>query len=84
MLETAQTVVVTAQRGLSNCTAAHARSLEGTLVREYSDVLIYHASWFVLIRMVALVQGLRLGRWFPTILMDVLKTLLMLTDFQTR
>ena len=31
MLETAQSVVVTAQRGLSNCAAAHARSLEGTL-----------------------------------------------------
>ena len=32
MVETAQTVVITAQRGLSNCAAAHARSLEGTLV----------------------------------------------------
>ena len=31
MLETAQRVVVTAQMGLSNCAAAHARSLEGTL-----------------------------------------------------
>ena len=32
MLETAQSVVVTAQRGISNCAAAHARSLEGTLL----------------------------------------------------
>ena len=32
MVETAQSVVVTAQRGLSNCAAAQARSLEGTLV----------------------------------------------------
>ena len=32
MLETAQSVVVTAQRGLSNCAAAHVRSLEGTLL----------------------------------------------------
>ena len=32
MVETAQKVVVTAQRGLSNCAAAHARSLEGTLL----------------------------------------------------
>ena len=32
MLETAQSVVVTAQRGLSNCAAAQARSLEGTLI----------------------------------------------------
>ena len=36
MLETAQSVVVTAQRGLSNCAAAHARSLEGTLDTGYS------------------------------------------------
>ena len=31
-VETAQSVVVTAQNGLSNCAAAHARSLEGTLL----------------------------------------------------
>ena len=32
MVEIAQSAVVTAQRGLSNCAAAQARSLEGTLV----------------------------------------------------
>ena len=32
MVETAQSVVVTAQRDLNNCAAAQARSLEGTLV----------------------------------------------------
>ena len=32
MVETAQSVVVTAQRGLNNCAAAQARSLEGTLI----------------------------------------------------
>ena len=35
MVETAQRVVVTAQRGLSNCATAHARSLEGTLVSSH-------------------------------------------------
>ena len=37
MLETVQRVVVTAQRGLSNCAAAHARSLEGTLLATNLD-----------------------------------------------
>ena len=36
MVETAQSVVVTAQRGLSNCAAAQARSLEGTLVGRFT------------------------------------------------
>ena len=41
MVETAQSVVVTAQRGLRNCAAAHARSLEGTLfIRQ--KVFPYH------------------------------------------
>ena len=31
MVVTAQSVVITAQRGVSNCAAAQARSLEGTL-----------------------------------------------------
>ena len=42
-LETAQSIVVTAQRGLSNCAAAHARSLEGTLVATYLRMPHYHA-----------------------------------------
>ena len=32
VLETARSVVLTAQRGQNNCAAAHARSLEGTLL----------------------------------------------------
>ena len=43
MVVTAQSVVVTAQRGLSNCAAAHGRSLEGTL-----SISIAMATWLVI------------------------------------
>ena len=38
VLETARSVVFTAQWGQNSCAAAHARSLEGTLLTSLSDI----------------------------------------------
>ena len=51
VLETARSVVLTAQRGQNNCTAAHARSLEGTLAT--GSIIETHlvqarSSWLIL------------------------------------
>ena len=53
MVETAQSVVVTAQRGLSNCAAAQMRSLEGTLTKSLklvSSGKCFHITGTILFR----------------------------------
>ena len=43
MVETAQSVVLTARRGQNNCAAAHARSLEGTVIATLCESVV--KSW---------------------------------------